>query len=149
MLKNVFSIILVALFLNVAQAREAFTDDSLKALLADSANRKVSGVIYTWSPRMNLSILGTVELAAIARQLQLDMTVLVDPAVTAPEIEFYKNVPELQNSYWLSSMYLYKIGITQHYPALVVYKNGKILAPLRPGYDEPARVREYLIRRLQ
>ena len=75
-----------------SQAAEApsfphFDDQSLQTLLSNSEMNQTSGVIWIWSPRMNLSIYGLSELKPIAALLDLELTVLVDPY--HPDLSLY------------------------------------------------------------
>lgn len=152
--KKLLALILVVTFSSVAfagQIRPLFTDTTLNDLLFRSAISQTSGVIYTWSPRMNLSLLGIAELQSICNELKLELVILLDPAISDEEANsvrkpFYEY---LIPSYRLHSAWLLNMGIRVHYPSLVIFKNGKIIGSFRPGYDEPGRVRQYLLRRLQ
>lgn len=154
MYKKFLALILVVGCTSVAfagQVRPLFTDNTLRELLSDSSDRQTSGAIFTWSTRMNLSLVGVAEIQTICNELNLDLTILLDPAISDQEADqvrkpFYEaTIP----SYRLASEYLLKMGLRIHYPSLVIYKNGKIIGSFRPGYDEPGRVRDYLLRRLQ
>jgi len=131
-----------------AQGFTQFTDESLQSLLNSSEIHQTSGVIWIWSPRMNLSIYGLSELKPIAALLDLELTVLVDPH--HPELSLYDSRYALlfKESYIMNSQTLEKFGALLHFPVLILYKNGKILLPNRPGYDEPERLYRYLARRL-
>jgi hypothetical protein len=140
-------------FLSLAQAtpvRASFLDTNLMELLKTSGQKGEGGLIYIWSPRMPLSILGVEELTVVARKLKLPLTVVVDP--TSIETEIARASKEnyiLKNSFRMDSAVLTSMNIKIHYPSLVIYKNGQLLSPSRPGYDEPDRVEDYLVRRLK
>lgn len=125
-----------------------FQDDNLEQLLKLSELNQTSGVIWVWSPRMNLSIYGLSELKPIAALLDLELTVLVDPH--HPEMSIYdpQYASLFSESLVMRSKTLEKYGALLHFPVLIVYKNGKLLLPNRPGYDEPERLYRYLVRRL-
>jgi hypothetical protein len=124
-----------------------FDDNSLNQLLAHSAANQTSGVIWVWSPRMNISSFGMTELKPIAALLDLEVTVLVDPFLSEEEVYKNKYINLLINSQVLDSQELIRRGALVHFPVLFVYKNGQLLTPSRPGYDEPGRLYEYLSRR--
>ncbi len=126
---------------------DRFDDNSLNQLLAHSAANQTSGVIWVWSPRMNISSFGMTELKPIAALLDLEVTVLVDPFLGEQEIYNNKYINLLINSQVLDSQELIRRGALVHFPVLFVYKNGQLLTPSRPGYDEPGRLYEYLSRR--
>lgn len=130
--------------------RPLFKDTQLKELLANSQEKSLNRLIYVWSPRMPLSILGVEELSQIAYKFSLPLTVLVDPAAVESEIiSSARGNPLLKNSSRLDSATLVSMSMSIHYPSLVLIKNGKLLRPSRPGYDEPERVEDYLMRRLK
>ena len=152
MMRNVcrfFQTLLVVLSFSLsAHAFSHFNDESLAQLLKNSELNQKSGVIWVWSPRMNLSIFGLSELKPIAALLDLELTVLVDP--NHPELVVYNTdyAPLMSQSLVMSSKILESQGALLHFPVLIIYKNGKILSPNRPGYDEPGRLYRYLARRL-
>lgn len=136
--------------LSQAQARAVFNDQSLEQLLKKSERNQTSGIIWIWSPRMVLSYAaGVKELKPISLLLNLESTYLVDPFVDDTEIAMTHAPRELQNSPAMHSLTLNRFGALLHYPVLFIYKNGKLLLPSRPGYDEPWRLYDYLVRRLQ
>ncbi len=124
-----------------------FDDSSLNQLLALSAQNQTSGVIWVWSPRMNLSGFGMTQLKPIAALLDLEVTVLVDPFLSEDEIRSSQYFELLQNSMVLGSQELIRRGGLLHFPVIFVYKNGELIKNGRPGYDEPGRLYEYLSRR--
>ena len=129
--------------------RPQFTDQDLEQLLKNSFENKTSGIIWIWSPRMILSYKGYQELRPISILLQLDVTYLVDPFVTETEIINTSISQELFNSKTMNSKVLSNLGGLIHYPVLIIYENGQIKLPSRPGYDEPWRLYDYLARRLR
>jgi len=140
----------VILFIAHSQAALGFTgfdDSALESLLTHSAQNRTSGVIWVWSPRMNISGFGMSELKPIAALLDLTVTVLVDPFLSEEEIRSNQYFELLSNSQVLHSQELIRRGALIHFPVLFVYKNGELLTPSRPGYDEPGRLYEYLLRR--
>lgn len=154
MYKTFLALMLVVLSSSIASAgwrRPLFTDDYFNKLLEFSAANHTQGVIYTWSPRMNLSILGIQELQPICKELNLGLIILLDPNISDKEAN---KAPKGFNeatipSYRLYSQQIINLGVLIHYPSLIIYKNGQIIGSFRPGYDEPGRVRQYLLRRLQ
>lgn len=153
MLRNVFSIILLVLNFQIVSAgtRGVFTDESLRVLLEHSAHNQTAGVIYTWSPRMPISIMGVKDMVKIVEDLDLEMTVVLDPNISDEEADSaqYAAIHDLKISSRAQSLDLYKMGIRVHYPALIVYKNGEIRDYIRPGYDEPGRAKSIILRSLQ
>ena len=144
--RALFYLLLIA-FTQTSLGFVRFDDSSLNQLLARSATLQTSGVIWVWSPRMNISSFGMTELKPIAALLNLEVTVLVDPFLSEEEIRSNTYYEILMNSQILDSQELIRRGALVHFPVLFVYKNGHLLTPSRPGYDEPGRLYEYLSRR--
>lgn len=147
-LKLVIFILSFASSIAFSQERAGFTDQSLQDILTYSDFHQSAGLMYTWSPRMTLSIRGVSEITSLARELNLDITVLVDPNLPDEETLSATENLWLGHSLKAESKILDRLGITIHYPNLIIYKNGKIDS-IRPGYDEPVRVRDYILRRLR
>lgn len=147
-MKNALLALFVLFVYSAAWSRDSFTDQNLKILLQNSAEKQTRGIIWIWSPRMVLSYMGYKEIHPISRLLDLEVTYLVDPYVSEIEIERTAISHELKESQLMKSEYLNRVGALVHYPVLILYQNGKILTPSRPGYDEPWRLYEYLARRL-
>ncbi len=154
MLKHVLTLSIIFTWIfsqaQITAVRGEFTDQNLLKLLDNSGSKKASGVIYSWSPKMPLSELGVEELAEIATRLKIPLTIVLDPNVPEAEVlAASKGNLLLKDSLKLKSATLTAMSMKIHYPSLVIYKNGQLLSPSRPGYDEPERVEEYLIRRLK
>ncbi len=148
-LSRIFLILTVVLSFSIdAYAFNQFDDACLAELLLKSEQNKTSGVIWIWSPRMNLSVYGLTEIKPVAALLDLELTVLVDP--NHAELTVYEPayVSLLSSSKVMKSKILESQGALLHFPVLIIYKNGKILLPNRPGYDEPERLYRYLYGRL-
>ena len=129
---------------------QSFSDESLQSLLAHSAENKTSGVIYSWSPRMPLSIRGVYELRTIAQKMGLEMQLVLDPSAVENEIQqSIAEFPLLAGTPRLKSSKLVAMSMMIHYPSLIIYKNGHLYPISRPGYDEPERVELYLKRVLK
>ena len=154
MYKNFLALILVVVCSSVAFAgkrRPLFTDNSFARLLALSQAYQTQGVIYTWSPRMNLSLLGIAELQTICKELKLNLIILLDPNISDEEANRVQKPFDESSlpSFRLYSQRLVEMGVLIHYPCIIIYKNGKIIGAFRPGYDEPGRAHDYLLRSLQ
>lgn len=144
--------VVALVFLGLSQAwaaRPYFKDEDLMQILAYSKEFKTAGLLYTWSPRMSLSSLGALEIQQVAHDLKLHLTILVDPNSTDYEITTSAQDAVTANSAYLGSAILSYKSVYLHYPGLLIYKNGKFRGALRPGYDEPNRIKSYILRRLQ
>lgn len=152
MFKTAIFVSLISLFVSaqLVLASSEFTDRDLDSILRSEDTQNTAGLIYAWSPRMPLSILGADEIAIIAKKLNLPLYIVVDPSATEQEIRnSVGNNSLLKNSAALRSEKLISMSMKIHYPSLVMYRNGNLLTPSRPGYDEPERLEAYIIRRLK
>ncbi len=121
---------LLALTFSFAALAAPFTDADLRREMRH--NR--AGLIYVWSPLMPLSVHGLEEARAVARELGLGFTAVVDgqAAELAPGQDT------------LESQRLLRMGVMNHYPAMVVYRRGKVLPHYVQGYEAPAGLKTYL-----
>ncbi|MBL7543159.1 MAG: hypothetical protein JNL11_05050 [Bdellovibrionaceae bacterium] len=151
-LKTALKIFLLGAF-SIAYAHAAggeFSDLHLQHILETSRLQNTAGLIYAWSPRMPLSILGAEELSVLAAKLNLPLHIVLDPTALEDDVlATAKNNFFLEHSPKLDSSILIAMNMKIHYPSLILYKNGQLLNPSRPGYDEPERLENYVIQRLK
>jgi hypothetical protein len=124
----------------------AYTDKDLIKTLDASKAKKSQGILYAWSPRMNLSVTGAKEAVAYAKKENLELTLLADPEVPAKELEKVlkeHGLPE-SASIRMRSSDLANRGILIHYPAMIIYSNGQLKNQLRPGYNVPKRFDKFV-----
>ncbi len=100
-------------------------------------NKDLTGLIYSWSPHMTLSVRGLKEIQAIAAEKKLPLTVLMD-SQSASELELAQKILDkekikLDKILIGSSMELYYRRTHIHYPNLIVFKNGRIIDGMLPG----------------
>lgn len=100
-------------------------------------NKDLTGLVYSWSPHMNLSVKGLKAIQAIAAEQKLPLTVLMD-SQSASELELAKKILDkekikLDKILIGSSMELYYRRTNIHYPNLIVFKNGRIVDGMLPG----------------
>lgn len=110
------------------QNRDGFSDLQLSKLLESSRN----GVIFAFSDHMHLSIDAKSKIERLVKKLNVSLTVLSDPE--SPSMEGVK----------LVSKKLQDLGMTIHYPSLVVYSHGKISSPMLPGYKSEEQYKEFI-----
>ena len=125
-----------------------FMDTDLDDVLKVSRENKSSGLIYIWSPHMNLSILGVKEVQKIAKDRGLTLIILLEPRAELDQsIKILKNEGiNLTSLRFASSKVLDMLNIHNHYPSLLLFSNGEILDRPRPGYDAPDELNKYLNR---
>ena len=124
-MKNALLLIWLLAFPLSIWGASIFKDSDLQVRLTD----KRPGVIYLWSPFMPLSVMGRDEIYEVAAALDLDLVTLVDPLAlkgSTPDQIFGSSV-------------LSELGMLDHYPALVLYADGRILEQtLVHGYEQKA-----------
>ncbi len=110
--------------------RDLFTDVDLKNYLQKNA----SGIIYVFSPRMPLSLLGLEEARGTALSHGVSFLALLDPMETNSQSSKdprYNHIPIL------ASKELIRRNATQHFPAKLFYKDQKLTGSFNPGYETP------------
>jgi hypothetical protein len=128
----------------------SFTDDDLQALLAKSKVQGTSGLFYFWSPHMPYSVTGLNEVKKAARDMHLDLTVLLDPKA----IPKFAKEEQAKHHFTKSDMKLVESndllsrGILQHYPSYLMYSRGKIVGHWVPGYITPPTINQVIAREL-
>lgn len=108
-----------------------FTDSKLEKLLKKSLEQSTSGIIYTWSPNMNLSITGADEIRSLAKKHGLELTLLHDSRASSRDIKSYNFVDSMK----MRSKVLMDKGMEIHFPSILIYRNGVLGKYSRPGYD--------------
>ena len=112
----------------------SFAKNFTNADLESTLSQEQQGIIYIWNPLMPLSTMGLKEAKAIAQELNLHFTELVDPSASAL-------VPDSDT---LNSDKLVRMGVMNHFPAIAVYNNGKLKSSIIQGYEAPEGLREFL-----
>lgn len=112
-----------------------FTDKDL----AKFVTKNKTGVIYVWSPRMDLSVKGISEIKSAAKEKKLPLLILVDKDVspaekTKLEKSLGKDVVKTVDSFELNMRHA-----QMHFPAILVFKNQKILSEVKYGYEKADR----------
>ena len=119
-----------------------FTDADLEKIL----NKNKNGVIYIWSPNMSLSQRGVHEIQKAAKKVNLPVTYMMDPVADetfAKEFIKEQKLPEPAMKR-VNSRELAGYGATIHYPALIVYRNGKICKTVQRGYRDQEAYRKII-----
>ncbi len=106
-----------------------FTDGELNRVMRNHPR----GLIYVWSPHMPLSVQGLPEARALAKEMGLAFTAVVDAHAAAPA-----------GDWTLASPKLLRLGVANHYPAMVIHRHGRLLPHYVQGYEPPAGLRRYL-----
>jgi len=149
LLSKLFCALAICLLQNQAGAGVStpFTDQDLANLLA-SASR---GVIYVWSPHMPYSVRGAVEARRLIDQLELTPILLLDPNADAAlaSREREGHVLPVSAMRRMQATSLWRMGVTQHFPTVVVFADGRLDAQMLPGYTPPADLLAFIRQRLQ
>ena len=118
--------------------------------LFEEVQKSQSGLIYTWSPHMSLSIEGVMRIQELAKEMRLPILVLLDPKAdlgNAKKILAEKKI-EQKNLLSVSSMEMVYRRALIHFPNLLVYKNGKIVDGLLPGLSTKAEYAVFIKKQL-
>ena len=129
----------------IHQPSGGFTDSVLQKILEDSRKNKTSGLIYAWSPRMNLSVKGMHEARDITKKLNINFHLVHDSNILRSE-EILSQVKKYKSKK-NNSIELIERGVGVHFPSIIFYKNGILDDHPRPGYDEPIRLTKLLTKK--
>lgn len=140
------TLIFVVNLVDIAIAAD-FTDQDLERLFKQSkAKPSELFIIYNWSPHMNLSMMGLLNL-----KTRTNLTVLLDPSAndamakkSAQKLKFDSTIL-LRNR----SEELRKLGTLTHYPSYAFIKNGKFAAGLLPGYKSDTALNRFIAQAIE
>lgn len=134
------------LFDGPTPTKNPFTDRELRKLLRENSR----GLIYVWSPNMPYSYQQRIDgksgveiVKEVAQKLKLKVTVVLDPAASpgnARQIIAQHDYMKPESLRSAHSIELALRAMNTHYPALIVYANGKLS---RHGYPGLGTVQEY------
>lgn len=130
-----------------AESGGAFGDADLAALVSDGA----AGVIYVWSPHMPLSVDAYRHITRAAKDLNVPLTALLDPAVDpgyARATAETATIPETALRPFRSVELMFR-NATVHAPSLLMYAHGRMLGLAVPGYRDAAGYRAVIEHRLK
>lgn len=105
-----------------------------------------NGLVYVWSPKMPLSMLGIETIEKVAESLGLPLQLRVDPRISDEEIAYTMEYSGLPPQYFVraDSPELEAWGMRIHYPALFYIADGKIPVDPLHGYRGEIGYREWL-----
>lgn len=124
--------------------RPLFTDESFQQLLIASEQSEHLVVLYSWSPHMVLSGVGVSQIHDLAQELGFDVQYVVDYQTNEALIDETAFSIEMLQAPQLASPILRRMDFAVHFPCLLLIHKGEIIGHVRPGYDEPDRLRRYL-----
>lgn len=129
-----------------ATIADGWTDQDLSQLLKTSAKNGRRGFIYVWSPNMPLALRGFPEAQKIAKSLNLDFIAVRDPHSSAKFAQMIVTKRGFPKSAMrpLDSSEVIATGAINHFPAIVLFEEGRLHSRARPGYDEAPRLRALL-----
>lgn len=96
--------------------------------LRDFITSHKTGVIYVWSPQMGLSEKGKGQITQASKKLKLPLLILEDSEVDSLEFKMR--------------------NVDQHYPAVLVFKDSKIVSGVKHGYEKSDRYQSDISRML-
>lgn len=120
-----------------------FTD---KELYGQLQAHKQKGMIYSWSPNMQWSIEGIAEIKAVAKKMNIPLTVLVSPQANDKEIRALVKSGKVTeaDTQKHSSVELIMRGISLHDPSLLIWKDGQLERWARPGHEKAELYEKWL-----
>ncbi|MEO5667176.1 MAG: hypothetical protein ABIR96_03880 [Bdellovibrionota bacterium] len=123
-----------------------FSDHDLDTLLKQGGK----GMIYIWSPHMNLSMIGLKEAVAIAKELKIHIEVMVDGSADPRALKDALQSQHIDARYFqaVDSLDILMRHTTLHYPSLLLFKDGEVLDFMLPGYEAKAPLMEIVSSRL-
>lgn len=125
---------------------QRFTDLDLRQKLDESRRKSTSGIFYFWSPHMNYSIRGLNELRAAGQSKGLTIIGILDSnADRNAAIQVAKrNHFSPDDLRTLDSVDLLERGPQNHFPSMIIFKNGRVVSPTIPGYNLPEKLDKIL-----
>lgn len=127
-----------------APLQNATTDKDLAKFVEENK----TGAIYVWSPRMTLSQRGITEIKKAAANLKLPLLVLLDKEVPEGELKKLRKDLGPVVTTQVDSLELRMRSVGQHFPALLVFKDSKILSGVKYGFEKSDRFQSDLARML-
>lgn len=97
------------------------------------------GVIYIWSPRMVLSQNAIPEIKKAAAELKLPVLILLDKDVKKKELTKLRKKLGPVDTAQIDSFEFRMRNVGQHFPAMLVFKDSKILPEVKYGYEKSDR----------
>ncbi len=106
------------------------------------------GAIYVWSPRMGLSQNGITEIKKASKNLKLPLLVLLDKDVSEAEHKKLKKALGNVVTERVDSLDFRMRNVGQHFPAIMVFKDSKILPEVKYGFEKSDGYKSDLVRML-
>lgn len=106
------------------------------------------GAIYVWSPRMGLSQNGIAEMKKASEKLKLPLLVLLDKDVSEAEHKKLKKALGNVVTERVDSLDFRMRNVGQHFPAIMVFKDSKILPEVKYGFEKSDGYKSDLVRML-
>lgn len=116
--------------------------------IADFVIKNKEGAIYVWSPRMGLSQKGITEIKKASENLKLPLLVLLDKDVSESEHEKLKKALGNVVTERVDSLDFRMRNVGQHFPAIMVFKDSKILSGVKYGFEKSDGYKSDLVRML-
>ncbi len=125
----------------------ALGDVALQKLIEKEQN----GVIYIWSPMMDLSPKGYHVISEAAKKVGVKVFAFSDPNATVHKVQKTAQNFRLpaQATAPMRSFDLVMRGATLHYPATFVFKDGKLSRWGKHGYEDSKQYEEFLKQELK
>jgi hypothetical protein len=122
-------------FSNQTVGPDFYADDKLSKFISDNQ----TGAIYVWSPRMGLSEKGMEQIKLASKKKKIPLLVLLDKEVSKNEVAKLKKKYGTGSIIQADSFELKMRNVSQHFPALLVFKDKKILTKVKYGYEKASQ----------
>lgn len=119
-------------YLNDKISAQYFSDQEIGKFI----KKNKTGAIYVWSPRMGLSEKGLKEIKQAGKAMKLPVLLLMDKDVSDKEQGTLSKKLGKEVTRRLDSFDLKMRNFSMHFPALIVFKEGKILSGVKYGYEK-------------
>ncbi|MBA2403451.1 MAG: hypothetical protein H0V66_01660 [Bdellovibrionales bacterium] len=104
--------------------------------IANFIKKNKTGAIYVWSPRMSLSQNGLKEIKSASKALKLPVLMLMDKDVSDKEQVSLSKKMGKDVTRRVDSFDFKMRNVSMHFPALIVFKEGKIVSGVKYGYEK-------------
>ena len=118
-------------YLNEKIPSQFFTDQEI----GNYIKHNKAGAIYIWSPRMGLSEKGLKEIKLATKAMKLPVLLLMDKEVSDKELAGLNKKMGKDVTRRIDSFDFKMRNVSMHFPALIVFKDGKILSGVKYGYE--------------
>lgn len=116
--------------------------------IAEFISKNKTGVLFVWSPRMGLSKDGVNQIKKASKNLKLPLMVMLDKETSDKELTALKKEMGPDVTVRVDSLEFNMRNVGQHYPAMMVFKDERIVPQVKYGYEKSDRYQSDVVRML-